>query len=93
VNRRLPHGGLRAQLAVAIALVTLLAVGASFVALYGRTGSRLRGELDTQLRTQATDWRRFIAGAKLNTPAAVERAAARFIAAQGYHADHGKACQ
>jgi two-component system OmpR family sensor kinase len=87
VNRRLPHGGLRAQLAVAIALVTLLAVGASFVALYGRTGSRLRGELDTQLRTQATDWRRFIAGAKLNTPAAVERAAARFIAAQGYHAD------
>jgi two-component system OmpR family sensor kinase len=87
VNRRLPHGGLRAQLAVAIALVTLLAVGASFLALYGRTGSRLRGELDTQLRTQATDWRRFIAGAKLNTPAAVERSAARFIAAQSYHAE------
>jgi two-component system OmpR family sensor kinase len=87
VNRRLPHGGLRAQLAVAIAMVTLLAVGASFLALYGQTGSRLRGELDTQLRTQATDWRLFIAGAELNTPAAVERAAARFIAAQGYHAE------
>jgi len=87
VTRRLPHGGLRAQLTLAIALVTLLAVGASFLALYRATGSRLRGELDSQLQTQAAEWRQFSAGARLSTPAAVHRTAMKFIAGQGYHAE------
>jgi signal transduction histidine kinase len=78
---------LRAQLVLAIATVTLIAVGASFLALYDSTGSRLRSQLDAQLRTQAAEWRRFIAGDDLSTPAALLRVANRFIAAQGYHAE------
>ena len=86
VKRVLPSG-LRVQLALAIALVTAVAVGASFLALYRGTGTRLRSQIDAQLRTQAAEWRQSTAGADLSTPAAVERAARRFIATQRYHAE------
>ena len=52
----LPHG-LRPQLTLAIAGVTAIAVGASFLAVYADTGSRLRAQIDVQLRTQAAEWR------------------------------------
>jgi signal transduction histidine kinase len=80
-------GGLRAQLALAIALVTLLGVGASFLALYSGTSARLRGQIDAQLRTQAAEWRQFAAGADLSTPDRLRATAARFIASQRYHAE------
>ena len=85
--RRLLPGGLRGQLALAIALVTLLAVGATFLALYSGTSSRLRAQIDAQLHTQAAEWRLFAARHDLRTPARLERAARRFIAAQRYHAE------
>ena len=85
--RRLLPGGLRAQLALAIALVTLAAVGATFLALYGGTSSRLRSQIDAQLRTQAAEWRQFTAGRNFRAPVMLERAAQRFIAAQRYHAE------
>ena len=75
------------ELALAIALVTAVAVGASFLALYSGTGSRLRGQIDAQLRTQAAEWRLLTAGKDLSTPAALERAAHAFIAGQRYHAE------
>ena len=81
------HVGLRAELAIAIALVTAVAVGATFLALYSGTGSRLRAQLDSQLRTQAAEWRQSTAGTDLSTPGALERAARRFLAAQRYHAE------
>ena len=84
---RLPHGGLRAQLAAAVAVVTLVALGVSFVAVYGATGSRLRSQLDAQLRTQGAEWRQFIAGATLSGPAALRAKATQFIRAQRYHAE------
>jgi two-component system, OmpR family, sensor kinase len=87
VGRRLLPTGLRAQLALAISLVTAVAVGASFLALYSGTGSRLRSQIDAQLRTQAAEWRLFTATADLSTPAALERSAQRFIASQRYHAE------
>ena len=87
MTRRLIPGGLRAQLALAIALVTALAVGASFLALYSGTSSRLRAEIDAQLRTQEAEWHQFIAGADIATPVALERTATQFIAAQRYHAE------
>ena len=87
MNRRLLPTGLRAQLALAIALVTAVAVGASFLALYSGTGARLRSQIDAQLRTQAAEWRLFAATADLSTPAALERTAQRFIASQRYHAE------
>jgi signal transduction histidine kinase len=72
---------------LAIALVTLLAVGATFLALYGGTSSRLRAQIDAQLRTQAAEWRLFTARNNVRTPARLERAASQFIAAQRYHAE------
>ena len=79
-------GGLRAQLAVAIAFVTALGVGLSFLALYTGTGSRLSAQIDTGLRLQVSEWNQFASRADLSTPAALERTARRFIAAQRYHA-------
>ena len=87
MGRRTVHAGLRAELAIAIALVTAVAVGATFLALYSGTGSRLRAQLDSQLRTQAAEWRQSTAGADLSTPGALERAARRFLAAQSYHSE------
>jgi two-component system, OmpR family, sensor kinase len=87
VIRRLLPAGLRAQLALAIALVTALGVFASFLALYGGTTARLRSQIDDQLKTQAAEWRQFRSGADLSPAAALERTAERFIASQRYHAE------
>jgi hypothetical protein len=87
VARRLVPGSLRAQLAVAIALVTILAVGASFIALYSGTSARLQAQIDSQLRTQLAEWRQLTARSDLSTPAALKRTAQRFIAGQRYHAE------
>ncbi len=86
LRRRLP-GGLRAQLAIVIAAVVALGVGGSFLAVYSVTGSRLRAQLDSQLKTQVSEWQQLTAHSQLSTPAAVERTATRFIAAQRYHAE------
>ena len=85
--RRLLPGGLRAQLALAIALVTMIGITATFLALYSGTSARLRAQLDAQLHTQATEWRQFIARASLSGPSALDRTAVDFIAAQRYHAE------
>jgi signal transduction histidine kinase len=87
VRERLPSLGLRARLAASIAVVAAVAVGASFVAVYGGTGSRLRALIDTSLRTQSAEWRQFSARASLSTPAAVTHAARHFLANQSYHAE------
>ena len=83
--RRLLPGGLRAQLATAIALVTALAVGLSFVAVYRGTGARLRDQIDGDLSTQAAEWDRLRAGDQLARPGDVEALAQRFIDTQSYH--------
>ena len=77
--------GLRAQLALAIAVITALALGLSFLAVYRGTGARLQDGIDRDLRTQVTEWDQLSAGASLATPADVERLGRRFIAAQRYH--------
>ena len=64
-----------------------LGVGGSFLAVYSVTGSRLRAQIDSQLKTQVSEWQQFTAHSQLSTPAAVERTATRFIAAQRYHAE------
>ena len=87
MTRRLFPGGLRAQLALAIALVTAIAVGASFLALYSGTSSRLQSQIDAQLRTQAAEWHQFTSHSSFSTRGALERAGTQFIAAQRYHAE------
>ncbi len=83
--RRLLPGGLRAQLALAIATITLLAVGLSFLAVYRGTGSRLRDRIDSDLTAQVAEWEQFSRGSDLSTPSRVERTARRFIDSQSYH--------
>lgn len=85
--RRLLPGGLRAQLALAIAVATAVGIGASFLAVYRVTGSRLRAQIDSELRTQVSEWRQSAAHSDLSTPAALTHAARQFIAAQRYHAE------
>jgi two-component system, OmpR family, sensor kinase len=87
VPRRPLPGGLRAQLAVSIAFVTVLAVAASFLAVYNGTTSRLQAQIDSELRTQQAEWRQFAARLDISTPARLRQAGARFIAAQRYHAE------
>ena len=85
--RRLIPGGLRAQLAIAIAVATAVGICASFLAVYRVTGSRLRAQIDSELRTQVSEWTQSTAHADLATPGALTRAADQFIAAQRYHAE------
>ena len=84
--RRLLPGGLRAQLTIAIALVAVLGVVLSFVALYSGTGSRLRAQIDSNLRTQVAEWTQYSAHADISTPSALEHAAEGFLEDQRYHA-------
>jgi signal transduction histidine kinase len=72
---------------LAIALVTAAAVVASFLALYSGTSTRLRDQIDAQLRTQAAEWRHSASTVDLSNVAALERAARHFIASQRYHAE------
>lgn len=63
----------------------MLAIGLTFLALYQGTGTRLRAQLDTQLTTQADEWRQALARSPVSDAAGLRRAADRFIAAQSYH--------
>src|SRR5581483_9292442 len=83
---RLP-GGLRTELALAIAAVTAVGVAATFVALLDGTTSRMRSQIDQELRLQQAEWEQFAAGRDLSSPAALRVAARRFIASQRYHAE------
>ena len=86
--RRLLPAGLRPQLAVAIAVATAVGISGSFLAVYRATGSRLRAQIDSELRTQVSEWRQSSAAhTDLSTPSALTRAARQFIAAQRYHAE------
>ncbi|MHB1568302.1 MAG: sensor histidine kinase [Vulcanimicrobiaceae bacterium] len=88
MRERLGRGGLRAQLTLAIAFVSIVATGVTFLALYSGTGSRLRAQIDGQLRTQVQEWQQARAtSAPVTTAAELRLAGARFIAAQRYHAE------
>jgi signal transduction histidine kinase len=64
-----------------------LGIGVSFLAVYSATGSRLRAQIDSELRTQISEWRQLTAQSDVSTSALLERAARRFIATQRYHAE------
>ena len=83
--RRLLPGGLRAQVTLAIALITALAIGLSLLAVYRGIGVRLRDRIDAELTTQVAEWDQLRASADLSTPVALTQTAKRFLAAQRYH--------
>jgi hypothetical protein len=79
VARRFLPASLRSQLALAIALITALVLGLSFLAVYRGTGSRLQDRIDADLATQASEWARFRDRRDLSTPPRVAQAARSFI--------------
>jgi two-component system OmpR family sensor kinase len=74
--------GIRARLTAAIALITLAALGAAFVAVYQGTGSDLRQQIDRDLGEDAGALIQRVAGARPLAPAAVVRRAQRYINSQ-----------
>ncbi|HLI33218.1 MAG TPA: HAMP domain-containing sensor histidine kinase [Solirubrobacteraceae bacterium] len=83
---RLVPGGLRSQLALVIAAVAVLGVVASFLALRSGVESRLRSQIDANLRAQAAEWAQLSAHTEVSTPAGLEATARRFLKDQRYHA-------
>ena len=83
---RLRASSLRARLIAALVLTTMVALAASFFALHERAGVDLQNRVDDQL-SQDLDEFRASAGPGIDSPAALRKAAERFIASQGYHAD------
>jgi signal transduction histidine kinase len=63
----------------------MFAIGLTFLALYSGTGARLRAQVDTQLRTQADEWRQALTRTPVSDEGGLKRVADRFIAGQSYH--------
>jgi signal transduction histidine kinase len=77
---------LRWRLALSIAAVLVLAVAATFVAIYRGTGSELRNQIDRELRadSQAFLQRGLPRGA--SDPLSIQRAARRYVTGQPFRA-------
>jgi heavy metal sensor kinase len=75
---------LRGRLAIAISLITTLVVAGSFFAIHQGTGSELQRRIDSDLREQFGEFQHQSLGG-VESPAALERAAKRFISSQRYH--------
>jgi two-component system, OmpR family, sensor kinase len=79
---RLPRPrGLRARLTLWIAAILVLAVGASFVVIYGGTGRQLRSQLDNELKARAGAFAATLPG---DAPAEVEASARRYVTHQPF---------
>jgi two-component system, OmpR family, sensor kinase len=83
--RRFRLSSLRTQLGIAIAAVAALTLAVTFVAVYRATRADLRNRMDRDLAAQVAEWRVQTSPSDLLSPAALGRAARRFIAGQRYH--------
>jgi two-component system OmpR family sensor kinase len=75
---------MRARLAAAISIVTIAALGGSFLALHQRTGSDLQSRIDSNLKEQFGEFQQE-SSKGISTPRELERASRSFIASQRYH--------
>jgi len=80
-SRVLWFRGLRARLALAIALILVAALGTSFVATYRGTGTQVQAQIDQDLRQEASAFEQKIPVFKV-TRRHVTRVAQRYIADQ-----------
>jgi heavy metal sensor kinase len=81
---RLAPKGLRTRLAVAISLIVVAVVAATFFALHQGTGADLRSQIDNDLETQYEEFRAE-ALPRADSADELTRAARRFLASQRYH--------
>jgi heavy metal sensor kinase len=77
---------LRWRLTALIGAVVVLAVGATFLAIYRGTGTQLRNQIDRELSADADTFASSGVPAGAPTSAEVERAARRYIAGQPFRA-------
>jgi two-component system OmpR family sensor kinase len=76
--------GLRARLTAVIAVIIVIASGATFVAIYRGTGARLRSQIDHELRADVEAFARSGVPAGRPSPAMVERALGAYVRAQPF---------
>lgn len=84
--RRLIPQGVRGRLVGAILLVAVAVIAGSFFVLHERTGADLNGDIDDQLRSDASEFSRSPA-ARATDEDELRRRGRTFIADQGYHGD------
>jgi signal transduction histidine kinase len=77
---------LRWRLTALIGAVVVVAVGATFFAIYRGTGAQLRTQIDTELSSDASTFERASVPDGRPSPAAVERAARTYISGQPFRA-------
>lgn len=77
---------LRWRLTLSISLVLLVAVGATFVAVYSGTGSALRSQIDRELTTDANAFAHSAISGHATTPQAAAAAARRYVTSQPFRA-------
>jgi two-component system, OmpR family, sensor kinase len=78
-SSRVPsRGGLRARLALAIAVILVAALGTAFVATYRGTGAQVQAQIDQDLRQESTALQGKLADAG-SSPHLVARAAQKYL--------------
>ncbi|WOP17705.1 ATP-binding protein [Raineyella sp. LH-20] len=82
MRSRLTHLGLRAQLALAIVVVTVVGVTASFLALYADTGRHMSAQIDSDLERQLREWNQFRAEGEAAGVTDLRSLARRFLERQ-----------
>ncbi len=86
VGDRLAHLGLRWRLAGWIAVVTLLCVGITFVAVYRGTGTQLRSQIDKEIAGEAGDLAHNLQLARAPTVRSLSREANEYVRDQSFAA-------
>src|SRR5208282_2045244 len=76
--------GLRWRLAGYVAALTLICLGIAFVAVYQRTGTDVRGEIDNEISGEATEFSHTLALSGARSDAQLAQAAARYVRAQPF---------
>src|SRR5450631_1677395 len=86
LRRRLAGIGLRWRLAAWVAVVMLLCIGITFVAVYRGTGTQLRHQIDREITADASELSHTLASSDDRSPLRVARVATRYVRAQPFSA-------
>jgi two-component system, OmpR family, sensor kinase len=78
--------GIRLRLVLAISVVSIAAVAASFFALHETTAANLRSRIDRELNEQSAEFQeRVLSGGRVRNPTELRVASQRFVTGQRYH--------
>ena len=86
LRRALAATGLRGRLAAWVALVMVLCMGITFVAVYRGTGSQLRHQIDREITGDANEFSHTLAPLRERSLPEIAQAATRYVRAQPFSA-------